>query len=305
MPHDTPTKSKCLPGPWKLTGALSPAAGPFAPILFAGRLEEGIDALGEMGYDAVEISLRRPSEIDPAWLEGVLAKHDLTVSAIASGRMFYEGGLSISSPERETRRAAVEQLKEHVGFAARLGSALVVGGVRGTLPRDATADTLRKHAQEALREVAEEASARGVQLLLEPINRYETNFLNTAEEALAFIEEGGLEGVKLLLDTFHMNIEEVSIEGAIRLAGPRLGYVHLVDSNRRAPGCGHTDFGPVLDALLKCGYTAYLGMEVLPWPDDPGAARLGVENTRKLVSEVVDRFAQVQGPGSRVQSGLS
>lgn len=80
-----------------------------------------------------------------------------------------------------------------------------------------------------------------------------------------------------------MNIEEVSIAGAIRLAGPRLGYVHLVDSNRRAPGCGHTDFASVLDALMETKFSGYLGMEVLPWPDDLGAARLALENTRALV----------------------
>jgi sugar phosphate isomerase/epimerase len=80
-----------------------------------------------------------------------------------------------------------------------------------------------------------------------------------------------------------MNIEEVSIPDAFRMAGSRLGYVHLVDSNRRAPGCGHSDFDAVLRALDEMGYSGYLGMEILPWPDDASAARLGLDNTRAII----------------------
>ncbi len=283
MVVDKPAGSRSLPGQWKLTGTLCPASSSFAPLLFAGRLEEGIRVLGALGYDAIELSLRHPSEVDAGWLLDVVVREGLVVSSIGTGRVFYEERLSISSPSRAARRECVMRLKEHLQLAARLGSALIIGGIRGVLPGDLTATTLRKEAMRALQVVADEAGSLGVQLLLEPINRYETNFIVTVEEALAFLEEARLPSVKLLLDTFHMNIEEVSIAGAIRLAGPRLGYVHLVDSNRRAPGCGHTDFASVLDALMETKFSGYLGMEVLPWPDDLGAARLALENTRALV----------------------
>ncbi|HET9495540.1 MAG TPA: sugar phosphate isomerase/epimerase [Chloroflexia bacterium] len=277
-------QSRCLPGVWRLTGALCPAAGPFAPLLFAGRLDEGIAALGALGYDACELSLRDPGEVDPGWLEDALAASGLVVSNVATGRAYYEEGLSLASPDPAVRRASVERLAEHSRLAARLGSALTIGGIRGLLPKDGTAPARRADAAAAFGEAAAYAASLGVQVLLEPINRYETNYLNTAEQALEFLEEARSPQAQLLLDTFHMNIEEVSISEAFRQAGARLGYVHFVDSNRRAPGSGHTDFDAVLRALEETGYGGYLGMEILPWPDDASAARLGLDNTRRIVS---------------------
>jgi sugar phosphate isomerase/epimerase len=275
--------SRCLPGRWRLTGALCPAAGPFAPLLFAGRLEEGISALGALGYDACELSLRDPGEVDPGRLEGALAAGGLVVSNVATGRAYYEERLSLASPDRVVRRVSVERLAEHSKLAARLGTALTIGGLRGVLPRDETAPARRADAAAAFGEAAAYAASLGVQVLLEPINRYETNYINTTEEALEFFEQARAPQAMLLLDTFHMNIEEVDISEAFRLAGSKLGYVHFVDSNRRAPGCGHIDFDAVLRALEDTGYGGYLGMEILPWPDDASAARLGLDNTRKII----------------------
>ncbi|MCL4396665.1 MAG: sugar phosphate isomerase/epimerase [Chloroflexi bacterium] len=276
--------SRCLSGSWRLTGALCPARAPFAPLLFAGRLEEGLRTLGALQYDAIELSLRQADEVDARWLEALLAELGLGVSTISTGRMFYEQRLSISSLEENVRRACREQTKPLLRLASRFGAALTIGGVRGILPQDADA---RAHdaATGVLGEIASEARALQVTLLLEPINRYETNYVNTVEDALQLARDVGEPNVKLLLDTFHMNIEEVSVADAIRLAGPELAYVHLADSNRRAPGCGHTDFAAVSAALVETGFDGYIGMEILPWPDDAAAAKLGLEYTRKLASQ--------------------
>lgn len=276
--------SRCLPGRWKLTGALSPAAGPFSPLLFAGRLDEGIAALGALGYDACELSLRDAGEVDHNWLEEAIAAEGLVVSNVATGRAHYEDGLSLASPDSAVRRTSVDRLAELTKLAARLGSALTIAGIRGMLPKDDTAPARRADAAAAFGEAAAYAASLGVRVLLEPINRYETNYINTAEEALEFLEQAHAPQAMLLLDTFHMNIEEVSIEGAFRLAGARVGYVHFVDSNRRAPGCGHTDFDAVLRALEDTGYGGYVGMEILAWPDDASAARLGLDNTREIIT---------------------
>lgn len=277
--------SRSLPGPWKLTGSLCPQASPFAPLLFAGRLQEGLETLGALGYDAVELSLRDPAEIDEARLLETLARQGLAVSTVATGRMYYEDGLSLAAVDPEARKACLERLKDEAKLAARLNSTLLIGGCRGVLPRDSSARALRAEAAGVFKAAAEFAASLGVTVLSEPINHYETNFINTVDDALAFHEEAGSPpNVLLLVDTYHMNLEEVSFEGAIRKAGSNLGYIHLSDSNRRAPGEGHTNFGPVLGALEEVGFNGYIGMEILPWPDDYNAARLGLENTRKLVA---------------------
>jgi len=165
------------------------------------------------------------------------------------------------------RAAAVERLCGHVELAAQLGAAVILGGIRGQLegrPREAAVD--------AVRACARAATARGVELLLEPINRYETDFVNSVDEGLALVEEVGEPSLGILADTFHMNIEEARLGDAIVRAGERLRYVHVVDSNRHAPGRGHVDFGEVLDALGRIGYEGPLVAEVLPRPDDAAAA---------------------------------
>ena len=117
--------------------------------------------------------------------------------------------------------------------------------------------------------------------MVEPINRYETNFVNTVDEALGLVEELGEPSAKLLLDTFHMNIEERSMEDAVRTAGESLGYLHVSDSNRRAPGQGHLDFCLLLDALEEIAYQGMLVSEILPLPDDRWAAQLTAEFWRR------------------------
>jgi len=87
-----------------------------------------------------------------------------------------------------------------------------------------------------------------------------------------------------LIDTYHMNIEEASMEKAIEQAGQLLGHVHLVDSNRCAPGMGHIQFQPILETLMKIGYSGYLSGEFLPLPDDETAARTFLTHIRPLLN---------------------
>jgi sugar phosphate isomerase/epimerase len=125
---------------------------------------------------------------------------------------------------------------------------------------------------EALERLGPRAHALGVALLFEPLNRYETNLFNRVGDALEFLEGLRTQNVKLLCDLFHMNIEEVDIEAALRLAGSKLGHVHFVDSNRQAAGFGHTDMKPIAQALCDIGYNGYVSAETLPWPDSEAAA---------------------------------
>ncbi|MCJ7708999.1 MAG: sugar phosphate isomerase/epimerase, partial [Anaerolineales bacterium] len=110
------------------------------------------------------------------------------------------------------------------------------------------------------------------------------NFLNTIAETLEFIDTVGAPNLGLLVDTFHMNIEEASMTGPLIAAGNRLWHVHLVDSNRCAPGMGHTDFAPIVSALVAVGYSGYLSGEILPVPDDETAAAHWIQAVRRLFS---------------------
>lgn len=249
----------------------TPADG---PLLFAGRLEEGLRRAAELGFASVELSVRTADEVDRAWLTKRLEQLNLSVSGIATGQACLHDGVCLATTDVDRRAAALERLMRAVDLAAAVGASVIVGGIRGCLSGSEREQAKQRDAfHGALSRCATAAASAGVTLLLEPINRYETNFIRTAAEGLAVIETVGDDAIKLLLDSFHMNIEEASPGAAVRSAGERLGYLHLADNNRRAPGEGHIDFDALLVTAAEVGYRGPAIAEILPVPDDETAAR--------------------------------
>jgi sugar phosphate isomerase/epimerase len=121
-------------------------------------------------------------------------------------------------------------------------------------------------------------------LLFEPLNRYETNLVNTLAAGADLLESLRSNNVRLLADLFHMNIEEIDIAQALRTADHWLGHVHFVDSNRRPAGCGHLDYAPIAAALRDIRYDGYASAEVLPWPDSRAAAEQTIAAYRKWLA---------------------
>lgn len=253
--------------------ALGADAGPSLPLLFGGRLDEGISHAGALGFDGVELSLRDVRRLDADAIRHSLDQHDLSALAIATGLNCLVDGACLAARREEQRALGSERLLASIDLASALGAPVIVGGIRGQLPVGGTSSgAVRDAALHAVAEAVAHAERSGVQMLLEPINRYETNFVNTVEAGVELIEAIASPNLRLLIDTFHMNIEEASLTGAIRAAAPVLGYVHLADSNRLAPGLGHVPFDAVLGALDEVGYAGPLVAEVLPRPDDFAAA---------------------------------
>jgi sugar phosphate isomerase/epimerase len=173
-----------------------------------------------------------------------------------------------------------------IDLAAEFAAPVVIGSMQGHFGNTGSGQFAdRQSAQAALRDslggLSDRAKRRGQPLLYEPLNRYETNLANTVAGGLELVESPGCDNVKLLADLFHMNIEETDISQAIRAAGPRLGHVHFVDSNRRPAGCGHLDYGPIAAALKEIAYAGYASAEALPWPDSKAAAELTMKSFRR------------------------
>ena len=139
---------------------------------------------------------------------------------------------------------------------------------------------------EALQECASVSGQAGGRLVIEPINRFEADFIHSARDGLSLLERVGYDHVGLILDTFHMNIEEPSIEESIRLVGPRLYHFHLSDSNRWHPGAGHIDFASVVHILADMGYDGFLSGEFMAKPDAETAAQRMIEHVRPLLREI-------------------
>jgi len=135
---------------------------------------------------------------------------------------------------------------------------------------------------EALQECAAEAAPHNVNYALEPLNRYETDLIHTVDEGLDLIERVGADNFGLLLDTFHMNIEEPIEEESIRQCSNRIFHFHVADSNRWYPGAGHLDFKSLLSVLFSMGYHGYVSGEFMPIPNPDTAAKMNIDYLRQL-----------------------
>lgn len=263
--------------------AISPTRADFAPLLFAGDWQAALEAAEELGFDAIEMSVRDP--LDPAVVscDREARLRGIRISALATGQSFYSDGWSLTSSDPEVQARLRSRMNRIVDLAAPWQALVVIGGVRGELAGSAQERTDQyQRAVEAVRAVAEYAATQNVSLVVEPINRYETNYLNTIDDALQFIAEVSLENIGVLPDTFHMNIEEVSLVESLRSAGGRILHAQFTDSNRRAAGQGHIDFHELAEVLRELDYRGYLSAEILPHPDNRTAAREAIEFFRSL-----------------------
>ena len=266
----------------KLSIVLSLQPTRFSALAFQGNPEDHFQKLKTLGYDGVELAIRDPSLLNWDRLEEEVKISGLDVPAIGTGQAYVEEGLRLCSPSAEVREKAIERLKSHLPLAKRFQAGVIIGLIRGKVEKN---EDFRKGYEwmiESLKACCAEAERENVPLWIEPLNRYETNLINTLEEGWEVIQQLGGAKLGLLPDTFHMNIEEPIIEESLRKARFYYQHVHLADSNRWAPGFGHIDFKSILHVLREIGYDGFLSVECLPKPNPEEAARGAINFLRKI-----------------------
>jgi sugar phosphate isomerase/epimerase len=236
-----------------------------------------------MGYDGVELAIRDPKLIDNDRLAAVLARYGLEVPVVTTGQAWLEEGLSFTSADAKVREATIERMKSHYPLAARLDAMIMLGLIRGEVAEGVSRAQASDWLVESLEECAVSGARAGVRFVIEPINRYEAVFVHSAREGLELLDQLGYDNLGLALDTYHMNIEEPSIEESIRMTGDRLLHFHVADSNRWYPGAGHIDFPQVVATLRDINYAGFLSGEFMPHPDPETAARKAIEYLRPLL----------------------
>jgi sugar phosphate isomerase/epimerase len=266
----------------KLSIVLSTHAAQFNAVAFKGDFETNIAKIASWGYDGVELAVRDPALLDADRLAQVISANGLAVPAIGTGQAWGEERLSFTSMEPAVRLAAVERIKSHIPLAKRLQALIIIGLIRGITPPGQTQARSMELLVEALSECASAAAQHGVRLALEPINRYETDLIHSVEQGLDLLEQVGAINLGLLLDTFHMNIEEPCIEGSIQQCGRHIFHFHVADSNRWYPGAGHLDYKSILDALCATGYQGWISGEFMPLPDADTAAQRAIATLRSI-----------------------
>jgi len=211
------------------------------------------------GYDLVELSLHAPELMDLALTRDLLQEFGMHVGC-SRGLSF---AADVSSEDPECVRRGIQMLKEGVTIAAALGGNYFGGILYGAMAKypGPLSEKGRRNATDAVKHIAEFALKKGVNLGLEVVNRYESNQLNTALQALEMLDRVNAPNVKVHLDTYHMNIEEADFLGPVLACGDRLGYVHIGESHRGYLGAGTINFPEFFAALASIGYQGVITFE--------------------------------------------
>ncbi len=278
------TQSTQATKPWKFSFAVSVSQTDFEAV-GKGDWIQAAEFMSSLGCKGVELAIRNPCVVDVKVLQGVFEKYALKLSAIGTGQAFVDEHLSLTDDNEKQRLKTIARLKEHINLAVDFKALVIIGLIRGNVGTKLGERKKRfSYFKESLIEVLDYASKRNVTVAIEPLNRYECDFFNRADEVGDFISEIGYTNVGILLDTFHMNIEEKSIHDTIIQSQPFLKHIHIADSNRWYPGAGHIDFLEIINALKKIDYTGFLSGEMLPLPDLKTAIKKYIEEMKEVLN---------------------
>jgi D-psicose/D-tagatose/L-ribulose 3-epimerase len=223
------------------------------------EVETAVDRTAEAGFDILEFSLHDSINLDVAHTRQLLETKG--IRAACSRGLARDADVSSEDPAVVAR--GEQLLHDSLALTAGIGGTILTGALYSAFGKAAGPLTRvgRDNIVRVLRDLAKEAEQVGVTLGLEVCNRYETNVVNTARDALRLADDIGADNVMVHLDTYHMNIEEKDFAAPVRELGDRLGYVHIGENDRGYLGSGHLDFGSFFDALAEIDYRGALTFE--------------------------------------------
>jgi D-psicose/D-tagatose/L-ribulose 3-epimerase len=260
-------------------------------------IETTIARLARAGYDAIEIG-GEPATTDVEHVRSLLDEHNLRLWGAVT---LMVGGRDLLHEDKYVRLGSVQYVKDTIDLIAALGGEVltVVPSTVGKIVPMASPEAEWDWAVESLKECQAHAEAKGVRLAVEPLNRFETYFINRHDQALALAEDvGGNCGI--CLDIFHMNIEEADWREAIRAAGDKLYAVHVADNNRMPCGQGAIDWGEFIGTLEEAGYDEFLTVEfVVPVDRTRISTRKEIGDASEAEASVgLEQFLRDHGTGA-------
>lgn len=208
-----------------------------------------------LGFDMVEIAFEDPQAISLREVKQALEANQISVTVCGA----FGPDRDLAHDDPAVRENAFEYIKALIQAAEYLGSKVVCGPMysatgKARLVSPEQRAMERERAVQGVRSAADLAAARGVKLALEPLNRFETDMINTVAQGLEFIQQVGRENVGLHLDTFHMHLEEKNSPAAIRQAGERVFHFHACENDRGVPGTGQVNWTGIAQALKDIHY---------------------------------------------------
>lgn len=245
------------------------------------RFASVLSILRDCGYDGVELNITEPLGIDPGWLERLIGERGLVIPSFLTGEA-YGDGLCLSSPDSAVRQRTVDRLIGYLNVAQRFQAILVVGLLQGLRRDEPDALVANRRIADCLKSVADAASKKQVEIVIEPVNHLQVGFNNSVAEVRALIAAIGSPAVRPMVDTIHLNIEESSLTAPIVECGRSLRHVHLCESNAGLFGTGHVDFAAVGRALREIAYDGFASVKVYRHANMEDAARSSIEYLRRI-----------------------
>ena len=225
-----------------------------APYMAQGGFADCIRYAKSLGYDGVEVNISDPDRLDLPTIRQALAETGMKITAFGTGRVYVNEHISLTDKDEAVRRQAFSRLTTFSHIAAEFDAKVIIGCIRGNIAAPEDAQRVLDTLAQTLKELEKITPGDDSCFVMEPINRYENNFLCSVADTAGFLQDAGLKRTKLLMDTFHMNIEDGDLIETIRAYGADTAYVHIADSNRKYPGLGHTDFPALIRAFHEVGY---------------------------------------------------
>ena len=243
------------------------------------------DFLKPLNYDGIELSLLEPENLEVGKLIEVKDSYEMEISALGTGSTFIRFGYSLGHADENMREKAIGRISEYIEFARETDSKVIIGLIRGRYKFESSAKKEKLNIISSLRDCCHIAENNNVELVFEPINSFEIDSYNTVSEAVNLVNEIGSENLKLLLDTYHINLEEEPgfIWDYLKEITDYVGHIHLADCTRRAPGTGHFDFKTFLTIFKTGGYEDYASIETIMKPSFEEVARKSSEYLRLIL----------------------
>lgn len=216
----------------------------------------------DCGYQGVELQIADPATFDEPRVKEILDRAGLPLAAFQTGASYATHGNCLSTADAAVRNRTVALLRSFVDLADRWKCVIVFGSLQGRLKDEPRRDLAEARIRAALRDVGEYATERRVTLAFEPVNQLEVGFHNTIAAGAELVRGLNLPGVRLMVDTFHMNIEERDMITPLAGVADILVHVHLSETNRDVLGTGHWDTGAFLAGLRRLGYAGYCSVGV-------------------------------------------
>ncbi len=233
--------------------------------------EENFNTIKELGYDGIDLFVDDVNSQATKDAVKYMQKYDLGIGVVMPAALAGQG-LFLGDIDKTIRDKCIERIMEIINFTDSIGGMCSLGLVRGSTKGESLLEFEGKFVDSC-----EKLLARtDIPLLIEPINRYEINTLNSTQESIEFIQKYNLP-LYLMIDTFHMNIEDVDMYKSFEESFAYTKHIHFLDSNRLAPSMGHLDMENMYKFIEQLGYTGYLCLEALAKPSSYECAKKGAD----------------------------